>query len=206
MGVHMASLTGTGEEGLSLRTKPTVILLVVVMVVNVGQYLIYRDLQFAYEELAADNAALTQSMSTAALATGGAMQQEAYLLDKRVGVWEIRMVEALRLKEKVEPQTVQTVVKAVNNAYSTPKYPGIRLERIQEHTAYVRILDEDLLTQRMGSTGAWHYLAVVTASLTSVPGVEKVDFAFKEGDHAVPGVYTREDFLDLWLYSPDSLN
>ncbi|HHT28317.1 MAG TPA: hypothetical protein GXZ82_13885, partial [Firmicutes bacterium] len=106
---------------------------------------------------------------------------------------------ALRLRDLVEPQTAQAVVNAVNGAYGTPNYPGIQLERLHNRTAYVRVLDEDLLTQRMGSTGAWHYLAVVTASLTSVPDIDSVDFVFKEGDHAVPGIYTREDFLDLWF-------
>ncbi|HHT28315.1 MAG TPA: hypothetical protein GXZ82_13875 [Firmicutes bacterium] len=188
-----------------MRIKLNMVALVGLLALNIGQYLLHRDLKLKHEKLAADHTVLSHSMSGMACTTNGGAQPEAFLRDQRTGVWEIHLIEALRLRDLVEPQTAQAVVNAVNGAYGTPNYPGIRLERLHNRTAYVRVLDEDLLTQRMGSTGAWHYLAVVTASFTSVPDIDSVAFVFKEGDHAVPGVYTREDFLDLWVY-PVSLN
>ena len=37
----------------------------------------------------------------------------------------------------------------------------------------------------------------MTYSLTEAPGVRGVNFAFPEGDHAMPGEYTRESFPDF---------
>ena len=48
----------------------------------------------------------------------------------------------------------------------------------------------------MGTSGAQNYLAATTYSLTEATGVRGVDFIFPEGDHAAPGVYTRESFKD----------
>ena len=51
--------------------------------------------------------------------------------------------------------------------------------------------------QGIGSTGANEYLARVTLSLTSVPGIHSVDFDFAEGDHATPGKYDRRRFVEM---------
>lgn len=76
------------------------------------------------------------------------------------------------------------------------KYPQIKLEWLKQEdkTAYVKIEDADYLTRESGTEGARAYLAEVTFSLTEFPGIEAVDFSFKEGDHARPGVYKRVDF------------
>ncbi|HEY1024654.1 MAG TPA: hypothetical protein VGE26_05770 [Sphingobacteriaceae bacterium] len=76
------------------------------------------------------------------------------------------------------------------------KYPKIRLElqNIKGSTAFVKIDDATYLTQQMGSAGAQAYLAEITYSLTQVGSIESVNFEFTEGDHASPGVFTRESF------------
>ena len=74
--------------------------------------------------------------------------------------------------------------------------PRIRLQSVAEGIAHVEIIDAEYLTQRMGTSGAQNYLAATTYSLTETPGVRGVDFIFQEGDHAAPGVYTRESFKD----------
>jgi hypothetical protein len=38
------------------------------------------------------------------------------------------------------------------------------------------------------------YLAEATFSLTEFKEIEEVEFIFQEGDHAQPGIYTRERF------------
>lgn len=76
------------------------------------------------------------------------------------------------------------------------KYPEIKLQwvRLEGNKAFVTIEDATYLTQRFGSEGAQAYLAEATYSLTELGGITAVDFDFKEGDHARPGVYQRTDF------------
>ncbi|MEK6742658.1 MAG: hypothetical protein AABZ15_03560 [Nitrospirota bacterium] len=74
--------------------------------------------------------------------------------------------------------------------------PTLRLQSVAEGIAHVEIIGAEYLTQRMGTSGAQNYLAAATYSLTEAPGVRGVDFVFPVGDHAAPGVYTRESFRD----------
>ena len=74
--------------------------------------------------------------------------------------------------------------------------PRLRLQSVAEGIAHVEIINAEYLTQRMGTSGAQNYLAATTYSLTEAPGVRVVDFIFPAGDHAAPGVYTRESFKD----------
>jgi spore germination protein GerM len=62
--------------------------------------------------------------------------------------------------------------------------------------AFVEIINAEQVTQSMGSSGAQDYLASVTYSLTENRQIKKVNFIFEEGDHAVPGIYTRESFAN----------
>ncbi|NEU07592.1 hypothetical protein GZH53_04630 [Flavihumibacter sp. R14] len=76
------------------------------------------------------------------------------------------------------------------------KYPQIRIDSlaIEGNKAIVRIEDASYLTQEIGSAGARVYLAEATYSLTEVGEIEAVDFRFKAGDHATPGILTRRSF------------
>lgn len=77
--------------------------------------------------------------------------------------------------------------------------PRIRLVELRSGTARVEVLDADYLTQRMGTTGAWSWLAAATFTLTEIPGVEAVELLFEEGDHAAPGRYTRARFGEFGI-------
>jgi hypothetical protein len=72
--------------------------------------------------------------------------------------------------------------------------PRITLQKIEGGTADIDIENDQYLTQKMGSSGAQDYLASVTYTLTENPGIKAVNFRFHEGDHAMPGIYTRESF------------
>lgn len=76
------------------------------------------------------------------------------------------------------------------------KYPQIKLEWVkkEDNKAFVKIEDATFLTTQSGTVGARAYLAEVTFSLTEIKGITEVNFSFKEGDHARPGDYGREDF------------
>ena len=83
------------------------------------------------------------------------------------------------------------IVDALNLKYPETKLTWVKLEGTK---AYVSIADATYLTQRTGSEGARAYLAEATYSLTELPGISEVEFSFKEGDHARPGIYKRSNF------------
>jgi hypothetical protein len=66
--------------------------------------------------------------------------------------------------------------------------------KISHDTIFIRIKDSKHLTQRMGTTGARAFMSVTTYTLTELKGIRYVNFDFTEGDHAVPGTYSRDDF------------
>lgn len=74
------------------------------------------------------------------------------------------------------------------------EFPQINLQKIERQTADIQIANDQYLTQNMGSDGAQDYLAEVTFTLTENPGIKAVNFLFNVGDHAMPGLYTRESF------------
>jgi len=74
----------------------------------------------------------------------------------------------------------------------------VRLEYIKQNgdTLFVIIPESTVLTQQMGTTGADGYLSVATYTLTESKQVNFVHFDFKEGDHVMPGVYSRQFYID----------
>ena len=112
--------------------------------------------------------------------------------------WSVELNDSTQMMEiKKNPAadmsnlTYLDIVDAINY-----KYPHITLEWVKQEggKAFVKIADASYLTQQSGTEGARAYLAEVTFSLTELKGIKEVDFSFKEGDHARPGVYRREDF------------
>jgi hypothetical protein len=85
-----------------------------------------------------------------------------------------------------------------NRLNPRPGSPGIALVRVKDGTAYLRVVDGEQLTQRMGSTGAACYLAEATFTLTSLEEIDRVHVGFLEGDHANPGFYARPSFMGLF--------
>lgn len=84
----------------------------------------------------------------------------------------------------------------INKNYPPPESPGLKFKKIEDNIAYIQILNGEMLTQRMGSSGAEGYIAMITFSFTSIENVSHVYlFGFPEGDHAAPGCYSRFDFL-----------
>jgi hypothetical protein len=110
----------------------------------------------------------------------------------------------------INPETGNTVLQQmpVNTSSVTSdqilhaankKYPQVQLEWIKQdgNTAYLKINDASYLTQSMGSAGAEAYLSEITYSFTEIKGIKAVSLDFEEGDHASPGVFTRDQFKDL---------
>jgi hypothetical protein len=127
-------------------------------------------------------------------AEGGTRPQPAD--DRRTGLWKLddsatRMV----FDQELPGARPADIVRELNKRYPAP---GIVLRKVTKSAVVVEVKDDEMLTQRMGSTGAQAYLATVTYSLTSVPGIQSVEFHFTPGDHASPGKYTRRAFRDLF--------
>lgn len=78
-------------------------------------------------------------------------------------------------------------------------YPDIQMdfEKISHDTIYIKIPDSQKLTNGLGDTGAENYLASATYTLTEMPNIHFVNISMTSGDHAEPGVYSRDDFKDL---------
>jgi hypothetical protein len=107
------------------------------------------------------------------------------------GLWYFGPDEKPLPYKSIPNATPDRLVGELNTMFKRSQLPRVLLMAIKGHTARVRISDERQLTQQMGSAGATGYIQVVTYTLTSLPGIENVDFDFQEGDHAVPGRYSR---------------
>jgi hypothetical protein len=79
----------------------------------------------------------------------------------------------------------------LNRRFEASGLPRVELVDVEDHVAHVRIREALKLTQEMGTTGATAYLQSVIYTLTSIPGIDYVDFDFPPGAHAIPGRYSR---------------
>jgi hypothetical protein len=103
-----------------------------------------------------------------------------------------KLIYALN-KSKEDPETFRT---PENKEPTDP--PKLKLKGIEETVVNVEVINHEYLTQRMGSTGADEFLAVATFTLTEYDHIKGVNFIFEVGDHATPGLYSREYFLKNW--------
>ena len=92
----------------------------------------------------------------------------------------------------VKSRTLNQVIEMLNE-----QNPQIQIElgKTSNDTAYVIIENSDFLTQQCGTAGADSYLASVIYNLTEFKNIERVNFDFELGDHAVPGTYSKKDFI-----------
>lgn len=137
-----------------------------------------------------------------------ALRRQKQKLDQdlsNIGVarWEVVDGKWLRAAEAYgeDTRTAPDLVEKLNNYRDAhPQLPNPVLEFKAERgrTVYVRLLHGERLTQQMGSAGAAQYLAEATFTLTSLQGVDSVNFEFQEGDHAAPGTYTRTSWDDVF--------
>jgi hypothetical protein len=102
------------------------------------------------------------------------------------------LVQALNKSNK-NPETFRT---SIDKEPTNP--PKLKLKNIKDQVVNMEVINAEYLTQRMGSTGAEEFLAVATFTLTEFDNIKFVNFIFEEGDHAVPGLYSRNYFLKNW--------
>lgn len=87
--------------------------------------------------------------------------------------------------------TGEMLEKILNQAW-----PGVQIKFVKtsNDTAFIFIPDSKVLTQQMGSAGAESFMISTTYSFTELKGIEQVSISFEEGDHAIPGVYSRNSW------------
>ncbi len=99
----------------------------------------------------------------------------------------------LKQQRKVSPDTLTAdkLIKEINASWE-----GIKLEfrKISHDTIYVAIPESSVLTQQMGSSGAYSYVSSTTFILTELQHIKFVNYNFVEGDHLAPGTMKRADF------------
>ena len=83
------------------------------------------------------------------------------------------------------------------------EFPIIALRKAEPPTVIVEVVNDKYLSEAMGSSGAQDYLAIATYTLTESPGIKSVEFVFQPGEHAMPGVYSRESFSGYTIVMKD---
>jgi hypothetical protein len=89
--------------------------------------------------------------------------------------------------------SVPAVISFINSLY-----PNVQLALLKTSgdTVYLKIPEATYLTQQMGSTGPTMYFANAVYNLTDIPGIKYVTVDFEEGDHAQPGTFNRDSFIN----------
>lgn len=95
----------------------------------------------------------------------------------------------------IHPQDEEELVRALNAKYPEIK---IKIDKKSNDTLFVSIPDATYLTQSIGITGATSYLIEATYGFTALKGIHVVNYSFIEGDHALPGPYTRTSFTEFF--------
>lgn len=92
---------------------------------------------------------------------------------------------------RADTLTADKLIKEINASWE-----GIKLEfrKISHDTIYVAIPESSVLTQQMGSSGAYSYVSSTTFTLTELNNIKFVNYNFEEGDHLAPGTMKRADF------------
>lgn len=141
--------------------------------------------------------ALFASLLLAACGSNDAGQPEPEEVDTvAVYSWEAFLNDSTgRLEmKKIEPGAPDTLDAPSMIAFLNSKNPNVQLQYVKTSgdTLYVSIPDALYLTQQMGSTGPALFFAETVYNLTELPGIRYVSFDFEEGDHASPGVLSRD--------------
>lgn len=129
------------------------------------------------------------------------VEEPAITVTTKPSLWTVEYEEQSKSEKLRKPEdagisklTATDLVNVLNENFSDVQ---LKLKKISHDTIFVEIPDSKVFTQQMGSTGSYNYMATTVYNLTELENVKFVKFEFKGGDHAAPGVFTREDFKVL---------
>ena len=102
-------------------------------------------------------------------------------------------LEKGRMLDSITP-TVENLIEILNK-----RRPECKIEYVdlRKDTLHVRILKDEILTEQMGSTGAFCFLGETVYTLTENDSIRYVMIDMEEGSHARPGIYVRDGFKEL---------
>ncbi len=130
-----------------------------------------------------------------------AVSDSAVVVKNSPDVWSADFEEATNTfaihkptNTRLDTLSAARLVTLINNNWDSIHLNFIKTSH---DTIYVSILQSERLTQGLGSTGAVNYMATTTFTLTEIKGIKYVNYDFKMGDHASPGVYSRNDFKNF---------
>lgn len=102
-------------------------------------------------------------------------------------VWAIGQFERPIPHEFVKKGTPVILIAKLNNIFRKLNSPEATLLKVEDGIAYVKIIEDEKLTQGMGTSGAANYINSIVYTLFSIADIKCVDLDFEEGDHAFPG-------------------
>lgn len=115
-------------------------------------------------------------------------------------LWDYQFDTLSKTYVPVKMRTVDadTLTAAMIEQLNNRTWPDVQIvyQKTSGDTIFLSIPNSAYLTQRMGSAGSTQFMASTTYSFTELNGINHVAFTFKEGDHAVPGVYSRRSWDD----------
>lgn len=147
-----------------------------------------------------DEEKVTYEESPDSTTSSGISSDSAKTITNRTMIWTVdeqnAETEKLKAPQEAIPDSfsVNHIIQLLNK-----NFPGIEMElvKVSNDTAYVKIPDDKRLSQEIGNTGAENYLASATFTLTEIKNIKYINISLQPGDHAEPGVYSREDFKRL---------
>ena len=89
---------------------------------------------------------------------------------------------------------VDTLIYVLNQVH-----PDIILDKlkISGDTLFTEIKDSEYLGERIGSNGAFAYIADVVINLTSVKNINFVKIDFEDGSHISPGTWSKKEYRNF---------
>jgi hypothetical protein len=72
--------------------------------------------------------------------------------------------------------------------------PKVKVICNKSDTLFIEILNDYYLTQSLGTTGAEMYIDSVANEFLKIETIQFIDFSFSPGDHAEPGVYSKNGY------------
>lgn len=110
-----------------------------------------------------------------------------YDYDQQTQDFEVKQVRQVD-RDTLSASTVEKITNSL--------WPRVQVKYVKtsNDTVYILIPDSEVLTQQMGTAGAQSFLISTTFSFTELLDVNFVSYDFEEGDHGIPGVYSRNSW------------
>ncbi len=115
-----------------------------------------------------------------------------------ISIWTYDYEKSSAIKNREIDADMLTPKKLVDfiNVHKGREKVHLDFVKVSHDTIFVRIKESTYLTQQMGTSGADDFMTTTTFTLTELKNIKFVTYAFEEGDHAVPGTYSRQYYID----------